>query len=799
MTKSKKINIPDHRFILFLRKYRHEIFFVFLAFALYGNTIPNFYSLDDQLVILDNQKTHLGIRGIPAIISTHYFEEEGNTYGYRPVAQISFAIEYAAWGENPHMSHMVNVILYAIILVLLFSLLKRFLKGFNPLFPLLITILFAVHPIHTEVVASLKNRETLLSFVFCLVSLYNFTQFQAKRSILSLISGSLAFVLAYFSKQDAITFIAIIPLTLFFFTDKPVAPGTGLFKISNSIAAGAASVARNGFLLILAGIFYVLTMWIYRWGYPWALVPSYFMTLALLVIHFISKRNGKRITASSLLKNRYLITGMVLIVISVISNTFWPACLAIPVFSIFLIGPQANKNAATGATKFSEWKAPTGDALILLRTMSYIIFLLIILGFLVYKLPGLFLPDMKKELFRYENPLFGLDPAFDKTILVFQTLLFYLSKLTWPHPLGYYYGFNMIPATTWTNPAIVFSVIFHLGILLFALFKLSKKHILSYAILYYFITISVFTNWILIIPGIVAERLAFFPSLGFCIVFAWMILKVSGIEPARTDIPSRAKVRVLIAVLILSAVYGTAVILRNRDWKDDMTLFSHDIGYLENSAKANELFANRLIGKTLPAIISGKAGHQDSLMAAQARGLLRQIIFIDSTYKSAWNNLGLLYFNLDGNTAKAIGCLREAVKLDPGYAQAFYNLGHCLLISGQPDEAAVQFRMAISSDPDFIAPRLELAGLLFKTGDAKTAIRLNEEIIGMQPDLDTPYINIGDYLFSQKDTVRAVHYWELAFSKNPGNQGLCANLAGYFQHVKNNEKSVYYLMRLNPK
>jgi hypothetical protein len=72
--------------------YLSLIIFVF-AFLLYGNTIQNNYSIDDTYVTQNNPRVEKGIAGIPEILTSRYVDEEGNSFGYRPVAVITFAIE----------------------------------------------------------------------------------------------------------------------------------------------------------------------------------------------------------------------------------------------------------------------------------------------------------------------------------------------------------------------------------------------------------------------------------------------------------------------------------------------------------------------------------------------------------------------------------------------------------------------------------------------------------------------------------------------------------------------------------
>ena len=71
------------------------ILFLF-AFALYANTIPNKYVLDDHGLITDNFVVKRGIQGIPVIFQTPY--RYGNSFLsdnlYRPLSLVMFAVEW---------------------------------------------------------------------------------------------------------------------------------------------------------------------------------------------------------------------------------------------------------------------------------------------------------------------------------------------------------------------------------------------------------------------------------------------------------------------------------------------------------------------------------------------------------------------------------------------------------------------------------------------------------------------------------------------------------------------------------
>ncbi|MDP1621984.1 MAG: tetratricopeptide repeat protein [Bacteroidales bacterium] len=199
-------------------------FFLF-AFILYGNTIFNKYAVDDNLVT-NNEVVKQGFKAIPQIFSTRYFSQQSNvgsssSSDYRPIVKTLFAIEYQLWGEKPGRSHAVNILIYWALSVFLFFILKRLLHNYNILFPFLITLLFMAHPVHTEVVASLKNRDELLAFICGLGSLWFMLEFAEHRKVRYVLLAVLVFFIGYLSKSSILPFLFLIPLALHFFTCLP--------------------------------------------------------------------------------------------------------------------------------------------------------------------------------------------------------------------------------------------------------------------------------------------------------------------------------------------------------------------------------------------------------------------------------------------------------------------------------------------------------------------------------------------------------------------------------------------------
>lgn len=200
-------------------KYMVWIPFVF-AFILYGNTLTNEFALDDLPQIVNNKFVQQGFGGISQIISTDYWSGSGVSLGYyRPLSLITFAIEKAAYDNNPMMMHLVNVFLYALTGVVLFLLLSLLFRNM-PFFVLAVTLLFMAHPIHTEVVANIKSRDEILSLLNSIMALWLVFRYSKTKFIANLILAWIFYFLALMSKETAMTTLVLVPMLLFFFTPK---------------------------------------------------------------------------------------------------------------------------------------------------------------------------------------------------------------------------------------------------------------------------------------------------------------------------------------------------------------------------------------------------------------------------------------------------------------------------------------------------------------------------------------------------------------------------------------------------
>jgi len=204
-----------------------------LCFVLYGNSLKNDYALDDTLVFTGNSFTKAGFKGLHDIFSydsfTGFFGKDKNLVAggrYRPLSLASFAVEVEFFGQRPSISHFINILLYIFTCILLFILLQKLFpneqKRWYLTIPFIATILFLIHPVHTEVVANIKGRDEMMTLIGALGSFILAITIIEEKNILvkyvMLLGSAISFFLALLSKENAITFIAIIPCSLYIFS-----------------------------------------------------------------------------------------------------------------------------------------------------------------------------------------------------------------------------------------------------------------------------------------------------------------------------------------------------------------------------------------------------------------------------------------------------------------------------------------------------------------------------------------------------------------------------------------------------
>jgi len=195
---------------------------LFLAAVLaYANSLNVPLIYDDYVFISDNE-TIRTLGPLQKFLLSPAYAEYVASIVYRPLTLFSFALNYAVGGLRPTGYHVVNLLLHTLNAFLVFFMLRRL--GFRIEPSLSGSLIFAIHPVHTEAVTWISGRGNVLFLFFFLVAYLLFLKIEdgsavggesvrsTRRRTTILLSASLmAYGLALLSKEMAIT----LPVLLF--------------------------------------------------------------------------------------------------------------------------------------------------------------------------------------------------------------------------------------------------------------------------------------------------------------------------------------------------------------------------------------------------------------------------------------------------------------------------------------------------------------------------------------------------------------------------------------------------------
>jgi hypothetical protein len=191
-----------------------------LALVLYTPSISYDFVYDDDAVIRNNRFVRAGWDGLADIWTTSYFEgyDAGmKARAYRPFPLTTLAISHSLVGLDPRFHHLVNILLYGLTALLLYRLLEALLGKTRPWAPMITCLLFVAHPIHTEVVANIKSRDTLLGFLgFVGAALFLLRAYDRERTAWYGAAAAALFI-GLTSKEEVITAAVLLPLLLYTF------------------------------------------------------------------------------------------------------------------------------------------------------------------------------------------------------------------------------------------------------------------------------------------------------------------------------------------------------------------------------------------------------------------------------------------------------------------------------------------------------------------------------------------------------------------------------------------------------
>jgi len=291
------------------------------------------------------------------------------------------------------------------------------------------------------------------------------------------------------------------------------------------------------------------------------------------------------------------------------------------------------------------------------------------------------------------NP-YALASGTEKLATQICTTLSYLRLLIFPHPLSADYSYNTILYKDFGNPLVWLSLIVHLGLFRMMFYYFKRRSVLCFAIAFYLMNLLLICNIIFNIGGTMGERLIYHSSVGFCIAVAFFLYKaMEKIKP----VPN-GKMVIGGLMLVLVIVCGFTTIHRNALWKNDKTLFFHDISVAPNSVLVNADVASSYINSA----DEEKDSVGKNFDLREGIKYYDKAIEIDPAFVSGFLNRGMAYFNLRLPDS-AISNLEKVRTLYPRYPKLddmFFNVGVNFYVNKRYDKAIAAWQTALQIEPN---------------------------------------------------------------------------------------------------
>jgi len=232
-----------------------------IIFSIYGNSFDCSWQFDDRPNITENRHLRLKVFTWDSIKRSLFSDQRDPDKLYRPVACLSFALNYYFGRLHVFGYHLVNVIIHLFSSIFLFLFLYHTLnlptlkgayasKSYS--IAILSSILWAINPVQTQTVTYIVQRMASLSGMFYMISMYLYLRARTAKEtggrLFFFISCFISFVMAVGSKENAAT----LPISLLLYETLLIQKKSGQFVRKNIRAVLLVTGAA-----LLLGVIYV--------------------------------------------------------------------------------------------------------------------------------------------------------------------------------------------------------------------------------------------------------------------------------------------------------------------------------------------------------------------------------------------------------------------------------------------------------------------------------------------------------------------------------------------------------------
>jgi tetratricopeptide (TPR) repeat protein len=358
-----------------------------------------------------------------------------------------------------------------------------------------------------------------------------------------------------------------------------------------------------------------------------------------------------------------------------------------------------------------------GKALLLtlkkVLVQSRYLYSLIFLGALSFSYYKVFITSPSNRVTYYG------DSMITTFLTVGKILVHYIKLLVYPIRLTADYSFDAFPlSSSFLEPATVGAFVV-LGVIGYVVLRLVITHrMAAFGVIWFFVTLLPVCH---IFPHheLLAEHYLYLPSFGFCLLAGYLVERLLENTKHRS--------LVYASFLLVLLLFSLRTADRNRDWKDEFSLWAKTVKIAPRCARAHVNLGN----------VHYKEGRLDEAILSYERG-----ITIRPEYVKGYINLGETYVTMK-KFDEAIEQQKKALALNPNSAEGHAGLGAAYIEKGMLDEAILELEQALTIKPYYAVAHANLCAAYQVKDMFDEAITECSMAVGMNPTLSIAYINLG--------------------------------------------------------
>jgi Flp pilus assembly protein TadD len=407
--------------------------------------------------------------------------------------------------------------------------------------------------------------------------------------------------------------------------------------------------------------------------------------------------------------------------------------------------------------------------------------------------------------------ILGNEPFLTRVFTMSYGYFKYFVLLIWPAKLYTDYDFSVIPKITNLSLPVFAYLLIIFGIIAIAFWQLKHNPIISFAILFFFVTTSIISNIFLPTGILIAERTIYLSTLSISLLLAAICYRLYQ--------QGWQTLAVTFSIVILLAT-SARTFYRNNDFQNDFALFSSIAKLSPNNSKANVSLG--LYYEKIDELEKAEIYYKRvlELFPEQSRtyGLLINLYLRQNRYSEAIavaNVAGVLFpkdvyvlvaigrlYNQKQDYKKAAEYFTSATKYAIPNAKLEHELGLNLYYAGDLEQATFRMKKSIEMDPAFAEPMVNLARIEQKQNNFDEAEKLLNKALSLDPNNSDTYNLYGANFLAQKKLCEAKKYLLKSIAINDKiaethyNLGLVYSQMGHFDEARN---QLLIALGFNPK